>query len=290
MIFIVSNLICCLQVATETTMRTTKYCIPLTLALMTSAAVADNWSGFYAEVAAGQNGGLDDNQDQFLFDTDLNGAFADTVTTATGANAFSPGFCDGIARDRTPTGGCAGNVTDQEWAIRGGYDWQSGDWVYGAIVEYARPDVRDAVSAFSTTPARYTMIRNVDDLFAIRGRLGFSLLEGNGLLYGTAGLARADIRNRFDTSNLVNTFVDSGDDTANGTQFGVGYTHRFGNWTIGLEYLLTMLRDDNYRVRAQGPAPASNPFIRTNASGTDFRRSDDDFDFDSIRLTLGWRF
>ena len=50
------------------------------------------------------------------------------------------------------------------------------------------------------------------------------------------------------------------------------------------------LTDDEYRVRAQGPAPATNPFILVNPQGTDFRRSDDDFDLGALRMTASYRF
>ena len=44
-------------------------------------------------------------------------------------------------------------------------------------------------------------------------------------------------------------------------------------------------------VRAsRGTAPATNPFILVNANGTDFRRSDDRLDLDTLQLTLNFRF
>jgi outer membrane immunogenic protein len=53
---------------------------------------------------------------------------------------------------------------------------------------------------------------------------------------------------------------------------------------------MTSLDDkDEYTVRAQGPAPATNPFILTNAAGTDLRRADQ-FRFHSLRVTAGYRF
>ena len=90
---------------------------------------------------------------------------------------------------------------------------------------------------------------------------------------------------------LCASYGDSGEGSADGFQAGVGIERRFGsNLSLGLEYLATRLDDGNYRVRAQGPAPATNPFIRVNPAGTDFRRSDEDFDLDSLRLTATWRF
>jgi hypothetical protein len=57
-----------------------------------------------------------------------------------------------------------------------------------------------------------------------------------------------------------------------------------------VEYLRTSLADDTYRVRAAGPAPATNPFILVNAQGTDMRRSNDTFTLDSLRVGANFRF
>jgi outer membrane immunogenic protein len=76
-----------------------------------------------------------------------------------------------------------------------------------------------------------------------------------------------------------------------GYQFGGGLDWDMGSaWRLGAEYLYTKHDDDKHRVRTSGPAPATNPFIRVNASGTDFRRSEDSFDYGSFRLTLTYRF
>ena len=40
----------------------------------------------------------------------------------------------------------------------------------------------------------------------------------------------------------------------------------------------------------QGTAPPTNPFLLVNANGTDFRRSDDRLELDTLQLTLNWRF
>lgn len=265
--------------------------LALAAALLPALAAADDWTGAYVGLYAGSHSDPDDDRDSILFDTDLDGVPDDTVRTAAGADAFSPGFCDGVAQDRTPAGGCADNSGGADWGFRGGYDWDADGFVYGVLIEYGWSDARDAISAFSTTPARYTMLRKVDDLLAVRARAGFSFGDGDNLVYATGGYARASIENFFDTSNTVNTFVDNGDSDADGYQLGAGYERRLWNdWTLGLEYLFTSLDDDEHVVRAQGPAAATNPFLLANPAGTDFRRSDDDFELDSFRLTLGYRF
>lgn len=254
------------------------------------AAAQDAWTGGYVSAYGGIATEDSDDSGRFLFDTNLDGRYDDTVRTGAGADAFSPGFCGGFARDRTPAAGCDGDDGGADFGLRAGYDRQMGAWVVGALVEVGDNDVRDAVSAFSTTPARYTFLRKVDSLAALRARLGYAFDDVQ-MAYVTAGVARASLETQFFTSNGVNSFPDNGDTDADGTQVGIGYERRIGsNWSIGAEYLMTMLEDEDYRVRATGPAPATNPFIIANPNGTDMRRSDEDFDFGAFRLVASWRF
>ena len=263
-------------------------------ALLVSAStsvMADDWSGFYAGAYYGSVMDPDDNNDRILFDNNLDGSYNDTVRTVAGADAFSPGFCDGAANGSRPDAGCDSNSGGAEYGFRAGYDWQSGNFVYGILAEYGYSDARDAVAAFSTTPAYYTMLRKVDDTLALRARAGFTFGDDNNLVYATGGYARASVENFFETSNRANTFVTSGDSDADGYQAGLGYERKFGDqFSVGLEYLYTQLDDNEARVRAQGPVAATNPFILVNSSGTDFRRSDDDLDLDSLRLTVSYHF
>lgn len=252
-----------------------------------------SWNGGYVGAYAGivdkpDNG----DSDRFLFDTNLDGNFNDTVRTGAGADAFSPGFCNGVAQTATPAGGCAENSGGADWGLRAGYDWQFDRFVVGVVGEYGLMDARDAVSAFSTTPARYSMLRKIDGIAALRARIGVVVGDDEAnLVYATAGGARASIENTFATSNGVNTFTNNGDTDASGHQLGLGYERRFGQaFTVGVEYLRTELDDGDYRVRAAGPAPATNPFILQNPNGTDFRRSDTDIELDSLRITASYRF
>jgi outer membrane immunogenic protein len=94
------------------------------------------------------------------------------------------------------------------------------------------------------------------------------------MIYGTGGVAWSRIDHSFAASNAVNTFVEA-DDIAWGYQLGGGAAFKLRRLTLGGEYLWTTLMDeDRYTVRARGPAPATNPFILTNGSGTDLQRAD----------------
>ena len=265
----------------------------LAMAATSASAQDGNWSGGYLGVYAGA---LSDNDksETIEFDTNLDGSYGDTVRTPGGTNIFAPGFCDGEATGTTAAAGCDGNGSGSDYGFRGGFDWQSGDMVFGFVAEYGYSDTSDAVSAFATAPtlASYTMKREVDGVLALRARVGFAFGESDdNLLYATGGYARANINNFFHTSNQGNTYTGTGNSDADGAQLGLGYERRFGgNFTFGVEYLATRLNDDRGEIRVQGPVPATNPFIQANAAGTDLRRSSSDIDLDALRLTLSYRF
>ena len=125
------------------------------------------------------------------------------------------------------------------------------------------------------------MTRDLDRTVALRARLGLAFGENSDWLgYATAGAARGRIENSFATSNAANAFPQSGGSDANGYQVGLGIERKvLENFSVGLEYLYTSLKDDEFRVRAApGTAPPTNPFLLVNPAGTDFRRSDEDFE------------
>ncbi|HEX8513458.1 MAG TPA: outer membrane beta-barrel protein [Allosphingosinicella sp.] len=251
---------------------------------------AESWTGPYFGGRLGYAFQRSDQDETVLFDTDLDGSFDNNVTTGTGANAFSPGFCGGAATTRTPpAGGCADDRDGTDWAAHAGFDYQMGPVVVGLVGEYGRTDISDSVAAFSTTPAFYTLTRELRDTASLRARVGFA--SGNTLVYGTGGVAWGKIRNSFFTSNTANVFTNSGNDDAWGYRAGGGIEQRLGRgFSIGAQYLYTSLKDDDFRVRAGGPAPAGNPFLRTNAAGTDFARSGDRFNSHSAHVTASFRF
>ena len=262
------------------------------LVLLSAVAVpaaAQDWTGAYISGHIGFSKIPEGSNNTVVFDRNLDGDFTDTITTAAGANAFSPGFCAGAAINSLPGGGCTVDDDGIDAGGRGGYDWQMGRFLFGIVGELAFVDHVDSVSAFSTTPAFYTLTRKLEWLGGVRGRAGY--VGGRVLVYGTGGLAWGGLDHSFVTSNIANTFVETEEDTALGYQLGGGVDFKFaGRWTAGAEYLWTSLADeDRYTVRAQGPAPATNPFLLGNANGSDLRRADS-FDFGAIRFVMGYRF
>lgn len=253
----------------------------------------DGWSGFYVGGSVGANAPSDQNDRGVEFDTNLDGNYGDTVRTLAGADAFSPGFCGGRSTSPRPTTGCQDDSGGDEWGLRAGYDWQTGGWVFGGLVEYTSNDARDAQSFFSTTPAFYEFTRDLDEMVALRGRVGYAFGETQDWLgYFTAGVARGKIDQSFRTSNTANSFTLRGDDEADGYQAGIGIERKvLDNFSIGLEYLFTRLDVDDNVVRVgPGTAPVTNPFRIVNPNGTDARRTDTDFDINTVKLTAAFRF
>lgn len=250
------------------------------------------FDGLYISGAVGLETAEDSGNDVLEFDTNADGDFNDTVRTGAGDDAFAPGFCAGPAT--SPNRTCRGNRQDEGYALRVGIDRRLGDgpFVAGVLVEGAKPGVEEFTSGFSSTPASYTIGREIDWAVTGRARVGFSPGEGRGLFYATGGAGFARIEHRFDTSNGANSFTpDDGTGWEFGWQAGGGaeimLTRNIG---IGMEYLYSSYKDDDYVVAVgQGTAPDTNPFLLENG-GTDLRASNDRFDFHSLRATVNLRF
>ncbi|UZK66008.1 outer membrane protein [Sphingomonas sp. M1-B02] len=254
------------------------------------------FSGPYIGGSLGHTFQRSDNDETVQFDRDLNGSFGDTVvTSATNApNAFSPGFCGGTATSSAPGTGCGDDRDSTSYAARLGFDVQRGNFVVGVVGDIGRTEISDSVTAFSTTPASYTMTRSIDWNAGLRLRAGYAA-GGRTLIYATGGGAYAKVDHDFATSNRANSFtVTSEDKDVWGWAAGGGVEQKVGtNFSIGVEYLYTRLNDDDYSVRAgalTSPAtPANNPFL-LGAAGTDFRRSDNRFETHGVRATAAYRF
>jgi outer membrane immunogenic protein len=270
------------------------------IAVTTTAGLApvafaqdSDWTGLYVGGSAGYSFKSDD--EAVVFDTDRDGVFDDTVRTTGGANAFSPGFCDGAAQGPTFNHGCRKSKGNINLSVRVGFDWQFGNWVVGAVGEHSLIKLGDDVSAFSTTPASYTFTRDLNALTSARLRGGWA--TETSLLYATGGVAWGDMDQSFTTTNTTNSFTPSEDSEVEGFQVGLGYELKLEpSWltpagtTIGLEYLWTSLDDGDYPVAVgPGTAAANNPFLLVNPTGTDMARTKDMFEFSTLGLTFNYR-
>jgi outer membrane immunogenic protein len=225
------------------------------------------WTGFYVGIHGGYSFG--ENDDNIVeFDRNLDGTFGDTVFTAGGANAFSPGFASDFD-DGVNVGG------------RIGYDWQFGNFVLGAVADASYVDIEDNTTAFSVTPAFYSFDRELE--YLVTGRLRAGVAFDRVLAYATGGFAYGGIDQSFSTNSpAVLVSVSEGDDDAWGYTVGAGVEGLLTqNVSIGAEYLYTDLDVDTQTARFSGGA---------FGAGTDMRPVDDEFDFHTVRATLSYRF
>ena len=249
------------------------------------------FDGLYIGGTVGYDAQAND-QRTVLFDRNLDGTYGDTVTTAApgSPNAFSPGFCNGAATS-TANVACRNDKDNISWTARVGLDKQYGNIVVGVVGEGGKTYISDAQSAFSTTPAFYTFTRKIDYMGSVRLRAGYA--ANTTLFYATGGGLYANLKHRFGTNNGLNTFTGRGKDDAWGYAVGGGIEQKLGqNFSIGLEYLFNHVKDDKFVVRAtQGSAAANNPFVLApNTGGTDIKRGDENFRWNSVRAVAQFRF
>ncbi len=261
----------------------------MAIAAPASAQTEDKpFDGLYVGATVGYDLQPNDVGEAVSFDRNLDGNFGDTVTTAGGADAFSPGFCNGQARGATRTPGCINDRNSLAYSGRVGFDRQYGHIVVGLVGEVGKSQIRDSVTAFSITPASYTLNREIHYNAGLRARIGYA--ADHTLFYATGGGAYARVNNYFRTTNTVNTFTTNGDTNAFGFGVGGGIEQKISkHLSLGVEYLFTRLQDKDYRVRVSG-GPATSPFTLGGAGGTDLARSYDYFRYHTMRATIAYRF
>lgn len=257
------------------------------------AQTAPDWSGPYIGVYGGVVENNEDAGEGLIFDRDFDGAFDDTVVlSGTTTDAFSPGSCDGAATAQAVGSGCDVDPTGVEGSIRAGYDMQFGPMVVGLVGELSAVDLEDSVTGFSSTPAAYVFTRQVEQMAALRARVGFAV--GPALIYATGGAAKAKVENSFRTTNTANSFTETvNEDEADGYQLGGGVEWRLApNLSVTGEYLYSNLQPGDYVVRAgPGTAGPTNPFILPpNTAGTDMTRSNDGLELHALRIGMNVRF
>jgi outer membrane immunogenic protein len=115
--------------------------------------------------------------------------------------------------------------------VEGGYNWQSGQFVFGGEADIQLSGANDTFAPWKFSNPWFG---------TVRGRAGYAV--SNFLIYGTAGLAVGELQ--AETFGLV-----SETHTSVGWTAGAGVEAAFAaNWSAKVEYLFVDLASNNYAV------------------------------------------
>jgi outer membrane immunogenic protein len=211
-----------------------------TLALAAgSAASAQDWTGWYL-------GG------------NIGGAWADTKVDTTVTPGSGPVVIPPIAITalNTPTSD-DDNDSGFTAGIEGGYNYQSGAWVWGIESDWGAFDLdQDKSKSYTTAlipPTTYNLSQQVTTgwVWTLRPRVGFA--SGPWLFYGTIGAASTEVE-------LTTTYTDTRTPTAGRAQIsesdtkwgwagGLGGAYLFGaNWSLKGEWIYADFGDISQTV------------------------------------------
>jgi len=122
------------------------------------------------------------------------------------------------------------NPSGLEGGLQGGYNWQNGQFVYGAETDLQLSGADDTFAPFKFSNPWFG---------TLRGRAGYAF--SNVLFYGTAGLAFGELR--------AQTFGWTESHTNAGWTAGVGAEVGFApNWSAKLEYLYIDLSTSQFAI------------------------------------------
>ncbi|WP_217570733.1 outer membrane protein [Mesorhizobium sp. GbtcB19] len=170
-------------------------------------AASFDWSGAYIGVNAG--GGF--------------GKFKDSISFGPRLDMTASGFLGGI---------------------QAGYNWQSGQMIYGVETDFQGSAVDASVSDFFG----FTPKTKVDWFGTLRARIGYTPID-RFMIYGTGGLAYGQVKTEFP---FFGPFMSSSSKTRAGWTVGAGAEYAINtNWTIKSEYLYTDL--GNSTAFSSGP-------------------------------------
>ena len=114
--------------------------------------------------------------------------------------------------------------------VQGGYNWQTGPWVFGAEADIQATGASDTFAPYKFSNPWFG---------TVRGRAGYAF--NNVLFYGTAGLAFGELKG--ETFGLSETHTNAGWTAGVGAEFGLA-----PNWSAKIEYLYVDLADSNFVV------------------------------------------
>ncbi|RTE92573.1 MULTISPECIES: outer membrane protein [Bradyrhizobium] len=141
-----------------------------------------------------------------------------------------------------------------------GYNWQTGNVVFGIEADGAWADVNASATALGVTVASKT-----DALGTVRGRIGWAV--NNILLYGTGGYAWID--NKITVSALGASVSDS--KWHSGWTVGAGVEAFFApQWSVKGEYLYRSLGSEDYFSNLGAPLASGTINFHTVQVGVNY--------------------
>lgn len=190
-----------------------------------------NWSGFYAGLHAGGTWG----------DTHVDVGCND-------ANSIFAGFCALAAPSGLPPSGFSPDMSGYLGGGQAGYNFQSGNWVFGVEADVSWTDADGAEFRSIGGGGSSNVSQELDWLGTVRGRVGWA--SENWLLYATGGLAYGRVENRYHLDAGGDTADDSHSDTQAGWTIGGGAEIALGQWSLKGEYLFFDLGSES--LNAEG--------------------------------------
>jgi outer membrane immunogenic protein len=124
----------------------------------------------------------------------------------------------------------AGNPSGLAGGIQGGYNWQNGQFVYGAETDLQLSGADDTFAPWKFSNPWFG---------TLRGRLGYAM--NNILVYGTGGLAYGDLKGEL--SGLMETKTELGWTLGAGMEVGLT-----PNWSAKVEYLYMDLGSRTFSI------------------------------------------
>jgi len=176
------------------------------------APAALSWTGFYIGVHGGY-GWLDYKQ------------------TSVSSNSVPLDICSTSGS----TDSCSFNPSGGVFGGFAGYNWQSGNIVFGVEADGSWADLKHSQNFSQGNFGPITVRGEVEWLATIRGRLGVAV--GQTLIYGTGGVAFGGVNSGWvaDSNPSTATFAK---DTKTGWVAGGGIEHAFArNWSLRAEVL-----------------------------------------------------
>lgn len=165
--------------------------------------------------------------------------------------------------------------------VQGGFNYQMGSFVLGIEADASWSDIDGSSSEDGDIggPVTYNSDLELEWLASVRLRGGFAI--DRALIYGTGGIAFAQMNYDYDITDGVDTFTGSFDENMTGWTLGGGVEYAATqNFTVKLEYLYTDLGDFDDSTTVVGDALVPDGTYSV----------DGDVTFHTVKLGVNYKF